>query len=260
MAQLCLETPLPQAEAAMQKSIISYFPPLDDALPILISESPQLLAAGSNVGMRTWDSCLRLAYFLCTDGQSLVKGQSVLELGAGTGMLSILCANYLGAQSVAATDGSLEIVASTQHNIALNSPADSETVTAKALHFDWTENDTFTQSLGLERIEEWPQYDLILGADIIYNSVYFEPLLDALETLLKVNDKTTILIAGPLRNATSYEGFLETCGKRNLEVLEIDYKCPPLHQQKGFFHAIAFPIKIMSLRWGHIFERKDEQA
>ena len=250
MAQLCLESPLPHDEAAMQKTIISYFPPLDDAPPIMISESPQLLAAGSNVGLRTWEACLRLSYFLSTEGQSIVKGRKILELGAGTGMLSILCANNLNAKSVMATDGLPEVVASMQRNIALNPKTEPEAVIAEAAHFDWTNSDTFTHSLGLNKVGEWPKYDLILGADITYNSDYFEPLVKALEILLAVNEKAIILIAGAIRNAKTYEVFLDVCDKHSLDVLEIDYKCPPLHQQKGFFHAIALPIKIMNIRRG----------
>jgi protein-lysine N-methyltransferase EEF2KMT len=249
MAQLCLEASLPPAAAAMQKSTISYYPPFEDSAPILISESPQLLAAGSNVGFRTWDACLRLAYFLCTENQSLIKNKKIIELGAGTGMLSILCANHLGAESVLATDGNTEVVASMKENISLNSDdtsADSDTV--KAAHFDWADSDTLTQALGISGIEQCPKYDLILGADITYNPEYFEPLVSALELLLAVNQHASILIAGAIRNINTYNTFLDTCTKNRLEVLEVEYQCPPLHQQKGFFHAIAFPIKIMHIR------------
>jgi predicted nicotinamide N-methyase len=248
MAQLCLEATVPQAEAAIQKSIISYFPPFEAAPPILISEAPQLLAAGSNVGLRTWDACLRLAYYLTTEGQSLIKDKAIIELGAGTGMLSILCANHLQADIVLATDGLPEIVTSMEHNIELNPPAQDGLSTVHAAHFEWSDTETLTQSIGLPSTRDWRKYDLVIGADITYNPEYFEPLVNALLTLLKRNEDTTILIAGAIRNLNTYNAFLETCSENNLEVLEVDYDCPGLHQQKGFFHAIALPIKIMYIR------------
>lgn len=254
MAQLCLEASPSSAEAAMQRSIISYFPPLEASSPISISECPQLLAAGSNVGLRTWDACLRLAYYLSTEGQALVKDRSIIELGAGTGMLSVLCANHLGAKSVLATDGLPEIVTSLEQNIALNPPVEAGLNTVHAAHFEWSDIDTLRQSVELTRDRDWLEYDLILGADITYNPEHFGPLVIALVTLLDHNENATILIAGAVRNLNTYNAFLETCSKSNLEVLEIDYHCPGLHQQKGFFHAIALPIKIMYIRKGVIPE------
>lgn len=251
MAQLFLQANLPQAEAAMQKSIISYFPPFEMSSPILISESPQLLAAGSNVGLRTWDACLRLAYYLSIEGHSLIKDKAIIELGAGTGMLSILCANHLEADIVLATDGLPEIVTSMEQNIELNPLAEPAMTTIHAAHFEWSDTDTLTQSVGLLSSRHWLKYDLVLGADITYNPEYFEPLVTALLALLSRNEDTTILIAGAIRNLNTYNTFLETCSKNNLEVLEVDYDCLGLHQQKGFFHAIALPIKIMYVRRGH---------
>lgn len=250
MAQLCLDASFPPGEAAMQKSIISYFPPFEASPPILISESPQMLAAGSNVGLRTWDACLRLAYYLSTEGQALIKEKSIIELGAGTGMLSILCGQQLGAEIVMATDGLPEIVKSMEQNIILNSQPEAGLNNVHAAHFEWSDTETLTQSIELPNDRDWLKYDVVLGADITYNPEYFEPLATALTTLLDRNENTNILIAGAIRNLNTYNAFLATCSENNLEVLEVDYDCPGLHQQKGFFHAIALPIKIMHIRKG----------
>lgn len=250
MAQLCLEAPISPTESAMQKSIISYFPPYEVSSPILIRESPQILAAGNNVGLRTWDCCLRLAYYLSTEGQALIKDRSIIELGAGTGMLSILCANHLGADLVLATDGLPEIVASMEQNIILNPPSEVGSIPVHAAHFEWSDTDTLIQSVGFPSNRDWLKYDLVLGADITYNPEYFGPLISALTTLLNRNEETNILIAGAIRNLNTYNSFLGTCSLNGLEILEVDYDCPGMHQQKGFFHAIALPIKIMHIRRG----------
>ena len=250
MARLCLVASFPAGEAAMQKSIISYFSPFEGSSSILISESPQLLAAGSNVGLRTWDACLRLAYYLSTEGQAFIKDKSIIELGAGTGMLSILCGKQLGAELVLATDGLPEIVTSMEQNIILNSQDSAGLNNVHAVHFEWSDTETLTQSIELPKDRDWLKYDVVLGADITYNPEYFGPLATALNSLLDRNEDLNILIAGAIRNLNTYNAFLATCSENHLEVLEVDYDCPGIHQQKGFFHAIALPIKIMNIRRG----------
>ena len=62
----------------------------------------------------------RSAYLFSEVGRSYVSRTPVLELGAGTGLISILCANYLNASSVLATDGSAEVVDELKSNLQLN--------------------------------------------------------------------------------------------------------------------------------------------
>lgn len=55
----------------------------------------------------------------------LVKGKNVLELGAGTGFLSLLCAGELDARHVLATDGLAHVCESLQVNVDLNKDNDT---------------------------------------------------------------------------------------------------------------------------------------
>jgi predicted nicotinamide N-methyase len=64
-------------------------------------ERRQLISGSLTTGYRTWEAALHLGtYFLSGSGQELIKGKSILELGAGTGFLAILCAKNLGAAHV----------------------------------------------------------------------------------------------------------------------------------------------------------------
>jgi protein-lysine N-methyltransferase EEF2KMT len=102
--------------------------------PMTLREARSLVAGTRQTGHRTWAGALHLAAYLLSsssssssttqssDGSSssLVAGRSVLELGAGTGFLSVLCARHLGARFVAATDGDPAVVRGLRENVLRN--------------------------------------------------------------------------------------------------------------------------------------------
>lgn len=104
--------------------------------PVTLLESRSLVSGSRQTGHRTWEGALHLAsYLLHTQRQQQQQGQpspgqgpgpvgvagrAVLELGAGTGFLSIMCARYLSAASVAATDGDPAVVRALRRNLRLN--------------------------------------------------------------------------------------------------------------------------------------------
>ena len=72
---------------------------------IVTCESRGLILSAGTTGFRTWEAALHLGSFLSTPaGKALVRGNRVIELGAGTGFLSMFCAKHLDVQSVVATD------------------------------------------------------------------------------------------------------------------------------------------------------------
>ena len=100
---------------------------------ITLLESRSVISVASNTGQRTWEAALHLsAYLACADELednkngnrahigSIIRGRHVLELGAGTGLVSIVCARYLGARMVLATDGDEGIVEVLKSNMFLN--------------------------------------------------------------------------------------------------------------------------------------------
>lgn len=156
-------------EAAQQRSRVVYTVPSTDlfiqADSIVIEESRNLISSAGTTGMRTWDAALHLAtYFVSAN---LISGKRILELGAGTGFLSILCMDVLGAQSVLATDGSLPVVTAIENNIALNDhprmTQSSRKIEARVL--EWGQNSPAEGALKIRSQDT--TLDMVIGADVV---------------------------------------------------------------------------------------------
>ena len=161
-----MSQPLPSASAAaQQKSYVTYTAPTPDrnAAQITLLEAPGLLASSGTTGFRTWEAALFLgAYLSSPEGRCFVNDKNVLELGTGTGILSIHCAKHLGAQRVLATDGSQEVISDLKANIHLNGLESSEFIQTAVLQWGHA-------LIGgvLDCREDGRSYDLVLGADVV---------------------------------------------------------------------------------------------
>lgn len=133
-----------------------------NAPTITLSEGRSLLASGGDTGLRTWEAALLLGTYLYTEGRELVHRKAVLELGAGTGFLSILCAKHLGSSHVMATDGSQQCVKDIVANIALNGlEGDLQGISSAVLQWGHLDEEILhSQDVNY-------RYDLILGADVV---------------------------------------------------------------------------------------------
>ena len=130
----------------------------------------------AGTGAYVWHAGIVLTEWL---GQrpELVKGKAILELGAGTGAVSIFAAG-LGASRVMATDGGkssiLELAAS---NVKLNRQAFPD-ASVRVLPLQW--GDELPEAV---RALSW---DIILGSDVTYNPKAHAPLCDTIAAVRKV--------------------------------------------------------------------------
>jgi len=109
LSSLLFKSIPPEATAVQQKSYVTYtlsaLPVISGTTPIItLLEARNLLTASGILGLRTWEAALYFGNYL-SQNPSLIEGKSILELGAGTGYVSILCSKYLGASHILATDG-----------------------------------------------------------------------------------------------------------------------------------------------------------
>ncbi|XP_007932936.1 protein N-lysine methyltransferase METTL21A [Orycteropus afer afer] len=130
-----------------------------------------------------WDAAVVLSMYLETGAMEL-RGRSAVELGAGTGLVGIVAA-LLGA-NVTITDRKVALEFLKQ-NVQANLPPH---IQAKAV----VKELTWGQNLGSFSPGE---FDLILGADIIYLEETFTDLLQTLGYLC--SDHSVILLACRIR-------------------------------------------------------------
>ena len=154
-----------------------------------------------------WPSAIALSNYLIS-GSIIQPGQHVLEIGCGLGLPGIV-AGRLGAK-VILTDYMPEPLVFAKHNWNLNN---SETASFKIL--DWRNPD--------------PSYasDLVLAADVAYETKAFSDLINAFGVLVKPGG--TLLLAEPNRAfAQSFVSQLKSNGfavnSTFLDVLRHDLK------------------------------------
>jgi predicted nicotinamide N-methyase len=184
---------------------------------------------------------LHLGQYLCSN-PSLVKDKRVLELGAGTGYLAVLCAKYLGSEHVIASDGSDEVVRKLPGSCILNGLQGTERVSVMELKWG--------QDLGGsdgEVSQGLADLDTILGADITYDASAIPPLVTTLSELARLSPGVSILIAATERNRATFESFLDACRQRGFAVSYKDFAVQSEAMQNGPFYNDASPIHICQL-------------
>lgn len=242
----------PPSDEAQQMHVHSYFPPLvldePGVQPILINEARNLLSRGTNVGLRTWEAALHLAWYLTSQRPDLVKGKNVLELGAGTGFLSLLCAGHLEAAHVVATDGLAHVCEVLQANVDLN--RDNDTLSGRdpleVRLLDWTDRPEIARVIESAKESSTP-YELVIGADITYHPDILRPLAELLGLLKDNFPDVVILISATIRSDT-FAQFTRICREDvGFKVVEQHCKIPEGLRYSGFFHSVATEIKIVLL-------------
>lgn len=235
-----------EASAAQQKSYVTYslssLPPVNGNLPtITILESRNLLAAGGTTGLRTWEAASCLGDYLACH-EEVVRDRSVLELGAGTGYTSILCAKYLGSSHVLATDGSHDVVACMSTNFYLNNLQDSPIIEAKELKWGQA-------LLGTEH-PEWNggrKIDVVLGADVTYDGPSIIALLSTVGDLFDLFSNIKFIISATLRNQETFDKFLNGCRLAPYRVQQLKFAPKPAAVQTGPFYSDSVSIKIYEI-------------
>ncbi|KJX97346.1 putative nicotinamide n-methyltransferase protein [Zymoseptoria brevis] len=242
-----------ETTAAQQKSYVTFvcLPPGSDQdmdhrnePSITLLERRHLISGSLTTGFRTWEAALHLgSYLLSPEGQRVINGKSVLELGAGTGFLAILAAKHLQARHVTTTDGDEGVVEALQENLFLNGLDDSTNVINSVLRWgsglkgSWVEDDC----------EEFP-YDVVIGADITYDKVAISALVATLRMLFDMRPKLEVLISGAIRNPETFETFGHACLRNKFDISEIGFQPRPIREQTSLFYATAVPLKILSIK------------
>lgn len=174
MSSLLFSNVPPEAQSAQQKAFVTYSYPLPSSTgklsnerTVTLLEARSVISSLGTTGLRTWEAALFLGSFLASErGQAKIKGKTLLELGAGTGMLSILCVKHLGVTGIVATDGDEAVVDAIKTNLFLNGLDidDASKCPVRTAALKWgrpVHALTFSEDYGMEVPE------IILGADVV---------------------------------------------------------------------------------------------
>ncbi|KAL4875484.1 putative methyltransferase-domain-containing protein, partial [Aspergillus karnatakaensis] len=222
---LLLSTPKPSSiEQAQQLTYIKYTAPtpIDSTEPssqsenirrrsIITSENRSLILSGGTTGFRTWEAALHLGTYLSTTdaGKSLIANKRVLELGAGTGFLSFLCAKQLAAQSVVVTDREPALIEQIADCIGKNGLNERQ---IRAGIWEWG-LPLQVPSLSPEgdQTDGKVEFDIALGADLIYDVDLVPLLVSTIKDLFTNYALKEFVIAATVRNEDTFRTFLEAC-------------------------------------------------
>jgi 2-polyprenyl-3-methyl-5-hydroxy-6-metoxy-1,4-benzoquinol methylase len=127
----------------------------------LFQDPVRYVASVDGTGSVVWSSSFVLAELLTRGAVPGIpvnlEGRSVIELGAGLGLCSIVCAK-LGASKILATDGSEGVVELLARNAQVNLPLEPS---FKAMRLQWGD---------LEATAPLGKFDIVVLADVTYGS------------------------------------------------------------------------------------------
>ncbi|KAM3071437.1 hypothetical protein ACMFMG_009033 [Clarireedia jacksonii] len=282
-----MSNPLPsEVTAAQQPSYVTYtlssLSCFSSASPgsrgtpptITLLESASLLSGSGTTGLRTWDAALHLSTYLSLH-PTLISHKTILELGCGTGLVSILCARFLHATHVFATDGSPETLVALNTSLFLNglssttpSPSSSQETTESKIstrELIWGhilssgEFDSFSSFLSSKSSNpdsnaksSNKDLDLVLAADVIYSPEIIPSFVATLEDLFDLYPALEVLIASTIRNPVTYSMFTEMCERKKWELERVEgFEVLERSEQKGpWYGELREGIEIVWVRRG----------
>ena len=196
------------------------------AVRVTLNDAPLSSTDHTSVGLQSWGSAIVFAERMCAAPEAfgLAAGPlRILELGAGTGLLSLAAAKLCPQAKVVATDYHPSVLANLRANVTTNFSADAP-VAVHAL--DWQH----------PKCDEEPldrPFDVVLAADVIYHPEHAQWIKRCVEGLLRDGGVFWLII--PVRSTGRHEGMGNTVeaifpsadaaldaakGERNLAILE----------------------------------------
>lgn len=188
------------------------FPRSDGGNPVCVrlNDGALLTADHTSVGLQSWASSIILAERICWDPpsfnlDSLDRPRArILELGAGTGLLSIVASKLLPSTEIIATDYHPDVLTNLRLNVSTNvSGQDQPPISVHAL--DWSTplvDDPFSEG----------SFDMILAADVVYHQDHAQWIKSCVQRYLRRGkhrepNRPTFWLVIPLRSVGRHEGM-----------------------------------------------------
>jgi predicted nicotinamide N-methyase len=183
-------------------------------LEVELNDAPLVSEDHTSVGLQSWASSILLAERLCADPGKFSldlttrgRGLRLLELGAGTGLLSITVAKLLASGQVCTPGPPSTIVASDFHpdvltNLQRNVDDNADTQGVLVRKLDWSQPNS--SSVPFDR-----PFDVILAADVVYEPSH-APWIANCVTKLLARPAGVLWMIIALRSGGRHEGLSST--------------------------------------------------
>lgn len=236
-----------QQEDALTRQFTFPFGAGGKAITIELNDAPLTSTDHTSVGLQSWASAIIFAERICADPAryvSIPQGATplrVLELGAGTGLLSIATARILDRMGVNSTIVATDYHSAVLHNLLRNVQTNNVSVQIESL--DWC------------RPPPLEPYDVILGADVVYHPEHAKWIKNCVEKALKKGGVFWLIIA--MRSTGRHEGLWETvddvfadegcsCGaEMKLAVVQKE----DVGRREGIGRADEVGYRLFEIRW-----------
>jgi predicted nicotinamide N-methyase len=185
----------------------------------------------SKMGHQVWPSAIALSLYMisCTDELS-IEDQSVMELGAGCGLPSVVCRDVLQAKAVLATDFWIQsvddfekdrLIPDNWHRTNLDFNV-AKPLSATIRHVDWHDPQTVEQAL------ESSKPKLVVGSDLVYYSMDVNPLWNTIELCLDrtIGGADQVILILPIKDTREslpeFKALLESKSSEDFYHVDMD--------------------------------------
>ena len=220
-------------------------------LPITRADDPfgtETNPEDDTTGLGVWPASILLSHYINTFKRDLIRGGTIVELGAGCGLPAIAAAKLCGARTIYLTDIHESTLRNACYNVHLNNNDGQPTagVTSNRAQYILDEAAGTTCDLNVSRVnwsdvKSYPPSaaDVILGSDLVYDKNILSILVPAIMKMLKLGG-SFLYVAPALGNQDragldALDGTLLSSGFEHVESIN----CP-----SEFYRNVLVPSSV----------------
>jgi predicted nicotinamide N-methyase len=180
-------------------------------IEVTLNDAPLSGTDHTDVGLQSWGASIVLSSMMCAEpdrfslsSSALKERPSIIELGAGTGLVSLALAKLLpevgvNQASISATDYHPAVLENCQLNVETNFPSEScESLPVSTKTLDWSQPPPHLRASA----------DLLIASDVIYAPEHATWLRDCAAHLLKTDGTFWLMVT--VRKTGKFEGIPDT--------------------------------------------------
>jgi hypothetical protein len=181
--------------------------PSGEDVQVTLNDAPLSGIDHTDVGLQSWGASIVLSSMMCADpqrfGLSLPDNSSIIELGAGTGLVSLTLAKLFPetgvyGMNIVATDYHTAVLDNCKANISTNFPLDGAGAPVRTMLLDWSQPPPDLQATA----------DILIASDVVYAPDHATWLRDCAAHLLKLGGTFWLMVT--VRKTGKFEGIPET--------------------------------------------------